>query len=165
MVAFAGGVDDVEEDLFMGHAAEGGLAEEEAILFHAADGVEVGEEDFAGIEEPAVETSEVLDFEKLKYFFCLGLDLGDGCEIEAGGCVVEGVTGGEVFFSIVEDLIVVVGGFDFGGDESDGGVIKILEDDDGEFFSVAERFDEGLGGEVLGEEEEGFFESFLGGVG
>lgn len=147
-IAFAGGVDDVEEDLFMGHATEDALAEEEAVLFHAADGIEVGEEDFAGIEDPAIETSEVSDFEKFKDLFCLRLDLGNGVGIKARGCMVEGVAGGEVFFTIVEDLIVGVGGFDFGRDESDGGIgiVGVLEENNGEFFAKAEGFEEGLVG-------------------
>lgn len=147
-ISFAGGVDDVEEDLFMGHATEDALAEEEAVLLHAADRIEVGEEDFAGIEDPAIETSEVSDFEKFKDFFCLRLDLGNGVEIKARGCMVEGVAGGEVFFTVVEDLIVGIGGFDFGRDESDGGIgiVGVLEENNGEFFAKAEGFEEGLVG-------------------
>lgn len=148
----------------MGHAAEDALAEEEAILFHAADGIEIGKKDFTSIEYPAVETSEVLDFEKLKDLFCLRLDLGDDVEIEAWWSMVEGVASGEVFFSVVEDLIVEIGGFDFGRDEGDRRVVGILEDDNGEFFAYTEGFEEGLVGWVLGEEGLSFFEGFIWGV-
>lgn len=47
----------------MSHAAKDTLAEEEAVLFHAADGIEVGEKDFARVENPSIEACEVVYFE------------------------------------------------------------------------------------------------------
>lgn len=95
------------------------MAKEEAILFHAADGVEVAEDYFSGIEEPAVEAREVAHVEKFKKGFCLELDFLNNFEVEAGRGMVECVGGGEVFFPVVEDLVIFVGGFDFSWDEGD----------------------------------------------
>lgn len=132
------------------------MAEEEAILFHAANGVEIAEDDFAVIKKPAIEAGEVAHLEKFKNGFGLGLDFLDNFEAETGGGMVEGVGGGEVFFSVIEDLVVFVGSFYFGGDEGSWGTVGVLEEDDGEFFALAERFEENWSW-YLG----GFFPGFL----
>lgn len=71
--------------------------------------------------------------------------------------MIEGVASGEVFFAIAKYLVVMVRCLNFGGDKSDGRVVEVLEEDDGEFFTAAERLDE----DWVWEEVLGFLKGFF----